>query len=201
MVRRDFLKASAAGAMTIGGVAAGLMTAPPRRTSPLEIPAPITHEKSGFNVNGKSYNVEHEVRTTLWEVLSEKLGLTGTVRSCNKGTCGVCTVLVDETAYYSCHILASDVAGKSISTVEGLSDGTKLDPIQEIAIRNMAVDCGYCTAGWITVAKNFVAKNNNPSDAQIKNVLSGHLCRCAAYAGIMRTVKDYAMYVRGEATL
>lgn len=201
MVRRDFLKAAAAGAMTIGGVAAGLMTAPPRRTRPLEIPAPITHEKSSFNVNGKLYDVEHEARTTLWEVLSEKAGLTGTVRSCNRGTCGVCTVLVDGTAIYSCHILASDVAGKRISTVEGLSNGTKLDPIQEIAIRNMAVDCGFCTAGWITVAKDFVAKNNNPSDAQIKNVLSGHLCRCAAYAGIMRTVKDYAEYVRGEATL
>jgi aerobic-type carbon monoxide dehydrogenase small subunit (CoxS/CutS family) len=201
MDRRDFLKASAAGAITVGGVVAGLVTAPPRGASPLALPAPVTHETSGFIVNGKAIEMEHEVRTTLWEVLSEKSGLTGTVRACDRGTCGVCTVLVDDTPYYSCHILASDVAGKRISTIEGLSDGTKLDPIQEIAIRNMALDCGFCTAGWVPVAKSFVAKNNNPTDAQIKKALSGHLCRCAAYGGIVRTVKDYAALVRGEAVL
>ena len=201
MDRRDFLKASAAGAITAGGVVAGLVTAPSSRTSAFNMPAAITHETSSFIVNGKPINMEHEVRTTLWEVLSEKAGLTGTVRACDRGTCGVCTVLVDDTPYYSCHILASDVAGKQISTIEGLSDGTTLHPIQEIAIRNMALDCGFCTAGWLPVAKNLVAQNNNPTDAQIKKALCGHLCRCAAYAGIVRTVKDYASYVKGEATL
>ena len=81
------------------------------------------------------------------------------------------------------------------------SDGTNLDPIQEIGIRNMAADCGYCTAGWLTVAKTFLEKNPNPTEDEIKDVLAGHLCRCSAYAGIIKTVKDTASYMRGEATL
>jgi aerobic-type carbon monoxide dehydrogenase small subunit (CoxS/CutS family) len=110
-------------------------------------------------------------------------------------------VVVDGTPRYSCHMLAFEAAEKPILTVEGLGDGTTLDPIQEIGIRNMAADCGYCTAGWLTVAKTFLEKNPNPTEDEIKEVLAGHLCRCSAYAGIIKTVKDTASYMRGEATL
>jgi carbon-monoxide dehydrogenase small subunit len=110
-------------------------------------------------------------------------------------------VVVDGTPHYSCHMLAFEAAEKPILTVEGLGDENNLDPIQEIGIRNMAADCGYCTAGWLTVAKTFLAKNPNPTEAEIKDVLAGHLCRCSAYAGIIKTVKDTASYLRGEATL
>jgi aerobic-type carbon monoxide dehydrogenase small subunit (CoxS/CutS family) len=109
--------------------------------------------------------------------------------------------VIDGVPHYSCHLLAHEAAGKPILTVEGLGDGNSLEPIQEIGIRNMAADCGYCTAGWLTVAKTFLEKNPNPTEAEIKDMLAGHLCRCAAYAGIIRTVKDTAAYMRGEATL
>ena len=97
--------------------------------------------------------------------------------------------------------LAFEAAEKPILTVEGLGDGTNLDPIQEIGIRNMAGDCGYCTAGWLTVAKTFLQKNPNPTEDEIKDVLARHLCGCSAYVGIIKTVKDTASYMRGEATL
>jgi aerobic-type carbon monoxide dehydrogenase small subunit (CoxS/CutS family) len=207
--RRDFIKASVATGIVAGTVAAPALVGPFRRsvlatgsagTQP-PLPQAITSMASTFNLNGTSHTVEHEVRTTLWEVISEKIGLTGTVRSCNRATCGVCTVVIDGTPHYSCHMLAHEAAEKPILTVEGLGTPETLDPIQEIGIRNMAADCGYCTAGWLTVAKTFLEKNQNPTDDEIKEVLAGHLCRCAAYAGIIRTVKDTAAYMRGEATL
>jgi aerobic-type carbon monoxide dehydrogenase small subunit (CoxS/CutS family) len=206
--RRNFIKASAAVGIVAGaGAAPGLLS--PFRRSVLAtgaggappLPQAITTLSSTFNLNGTRHAVEHEARTTLWEVISEKIGLTGTVRSCNRATCGVCTVVIDGTPHYSCHMLAFEAAEKPILTVEGLGEGGKLEPIQEIGIRNMAADCGYCTAGWLTVAKTFLAKNPNPTEAEIKDVLAGHLCRCAAYAGIIQTVKDTASYMRGEATL
>jgi carbon-monoxide dehydrogenase small subunit len=165
------------------------------------LPQAITTLSSSFTLNGTAHKIEHEARTTLWEVIHEKIGLTGTVRSCNRATCGVCTVVIDGTPIYSCHMLAHEAANKPILTVEGLGTETTLDPIQEIGIRNMAADCGYCTAGWLTVAKTFLDKNPNPTDGEIKEMLSGHLCRCAAYGGIIKTVKDTASYRRGEMTL
>jgi len=199
--RRNFIKASVATGIAAGAVAAPAVVSPFRRSvlatgagSAPPLPQAITTLASTFDLNGTK-------RTTLWEVISEKIGLTGTVRSCNRATCGVCTVVIDGTPHYSCHMLAHEAAEKPILTVEGLGDANTLDPIQEIGIRNMAADCGYCTAGWLTVAKTFLAKNPNPTEEEIKEVLAGHLCRCSAYAGIIQTVKDTAAYMRGEATL
>ena len=206
--RRDFIKASVATGIVAGTVAAPALVSPFRRSvlatgagSAPPLANAITTFSSTFNLNGTQHTVEHEARTTLWEVISEQIGLTGTVRSCNRATCGVCTVVIDGTPHYSCHLLAFEAAEKPILTVEGLGDEKTLDPIQEIGIRNMAADCGYCTAGWLTVAKTFLEKNPNPTDEEIKEALAGHLCRCAAYAGIIKTVKDTAAYMRGEATL
>ncbi len=206
--RRDFIKASVATGIVAGAVAAPALVSPFRRSvlatgasSAPPLPQAVTAMSSTFNLNGTAHTVAHEARTTLWEVISEQVGLTGTVRSCNRATCGVCTVVIDGTPHYSCHMLAFEAAEKPILTVEGLGDANTLDPIQEIGIRNMAADCGYCTAGWLTVAKTFLEKNPNPTEDEIKEVLSGHLCRCSAYAGIIKTVKDTASYMRGEATL
>ena len=206
--RRDFIKASVATGIVAGAVAAPALVSPFRRSvlatgaaSAAPLPGAMTAMESTFNLNGAAHTVSHEARTTLWEVISEKIGLTGTVRSCNRATCGVCTVVIDGTPQYSCHLLAFEAAEKPILTVEGLGTPDKLDPIQEIGIRNMAADCGYCTAGWLTVAKTFLEKNPNPTEEQIKEALAGHLCRCSAYAGIIKTVKDTGAYMRGEATL
>jgi aerobic-type carbon monoxide dehydrogenase small subunit (CoxS/CutS family) len=206
--RRDFIKASVATGIVAGTVAAPVVVSPFRRsvlatggTSAPPLPQAITRLASTFELNGTRHTVEHEARTTLWEVISEQIGLTGTVRSCNRATCGVCTVVIDGVPHYSCHMLAHEAAEKPILTVEGLGDEKTLDPIQEIGIRNMAADCGYCTAGWLTVAKTFLEKNPNPTDDEIKEMLAGHLCRCSAYAGIIKTVKETASYMRGEATL
>jgi aerobic-type carbon monoxide dehydrogenase small subunit (CoxS/CutS family) len=206
--RRDFIKASVATCVVAGTVAAPAVVSPFRRSvlatgasSAPPLPGAITKLSSTLELNGTEHTVEHEARTTLWEVISEQIGLTGTVRSCNRATCGVCTVVIEGVPHYSCHMLAYEAAGKPILTVEGLGDDKTLDPIQEIGIRNMAADCGYCTAGWLTVAKTFLEKNNNPTDDEIKEMLAGHLCRCSAYAGIIKTVKDTASFLRGEATL
>jgi aerobic-type carbon monoxide dehydrogenase small subunit (CoxS/CutS family) len=201
MTRRDFLKATAAGAIVVGSGAGGLVLAPPRRISALELPAPITHEKSVFNVNGTLYNVEHEVRTTLQEVLSERIGLTGTVLGCNRGTCGACTVLVDDVPLYSCHTLALEAAGKRIFTIEGVGDEVNMHPLQEVAYRYDAAGCGYCVAGWMVVAKRLLDVNKNPTEQQVKEAVEGVLCKCGAYEQRVHAIMDAAKVLRGEAIL
>src|SRR5215471_19730122 len=169
--RRDFLKAAGQGiALTAiaaersASVAAALDT-PVRR---LSLPAPIAREAGTFIVNGRSLPAEYEARTTLWEVLAVKLGLTGTNRSCNKASCGACSVLVDGVPFYSCHTLAAEAAGKKIFTIEGLGDEKNLHPLQKIGYMHMAADCGFCTAGWSVTAKALLDKNPNPTVDEVK---------------------------------
>jgi aerobic-type carbon monoxide dehydrogenase small subunit (CoxS/CutS family) len=99
----------------------------------LAIPEPMTKETAIFNVDGKNYKADYEARTTLWEVIAVKLGLTGTNRSCNRASCGACSVLIDGTPFYSCHTLATEAVGKKIFTVEGLGDANNLHPLQRVA--------------------------------------------------------------------
>jgi aerobic-type carbon monoxide dehydrogenase small subunit (CoxS/CutS family) len=194
--RRNFLKAAGSGiALTaIQGEAVFSAAAPP----PL-LPTPVTKEKSAFIINGKSFTVEHEARTTLWEVIAMKLGMTGTNRSCNRASCGACSVLIDGTPFYSCHTLAMEAAGKKIFTVEGLGDERNMHPLQKVGYLYMAADCGFCTPGWEVTAKALLDKNNNPSEDDVRAALAGHICRCAAYPAIIRTVVDAGKVVRGEA--
>src|SRR5215475_12827474 len=127
--RRNFLKAAGSGAVVLTTVGTSARTAS-AAAAPLAIAAP----------------------TTLWEVISVKLGLTGTNRSCNRGSCGACSVVVDGTPLYSCHTLATEVVGKKILTVEGLGDERNLHPLQRIGHMYVAADCGFCTPGWIVTA-------------------------------------------------
>jgi aerobic-type carbon monoxide dehydrogenase small subunit (CoxS/CutS family) len=161
----------------------------------------MTKEKSTFIVNGKPMVAEYEARTTLWEVVAVNLGLTGTTRSCNRASCGACTVLIDGTPFYSCHTLAMEAAGKKIFTIEGLGDEKNLHPLQKIGYMYMAADCGFCTAGWSVTAKALLDKNSNPTVDDVKSALAGHICRCAAYSGIIRTVIDTGKVLRGEAEI
>lgn len=206
--RRNFLKAAGSSAAALTTVATGaeaLAAQAPARTpaaaSPLAIPAGMTQETATLNINNKPLRVSYEARTTLWEVIHVKLGLTGTNRSCNRGSCGACSVLIDGEPFYSCHTLATEAVGKKIFTVEGLGDEKNLHPLQAVGYRYMAADCGYCTAGWEVTAKALLDKNNNPTENDVKAALAGHICRCAAYPSIIRTVIDTGKLMRGEAEL
>ena len=200
--RRNFLKAagtSAAALTAVGVDMAGTTAEAQTAPAPLGIRAPMTKETATFTINGRPHRAEYEARTTLWEVIHNKLSMTGTNRSCNRATCGACSVLVDGEPLYSCHTLATEAVGKQIFTVEGLGTQANLHPIQQVGYIHMAADCGYCTAGWEVTAKGLLDKNPNPTVDEIKTALSGHICRCAAYAGIVQTVVDAGRVLRGEA--
>ncbi|MBV8847024.1 MAG: (2Fe-2S)-binding protein, partial [Bryobacterales bacterium] len=192
--RRDFLKAAGSGVVltTIGSEMSPVGVAAPVAATPM------TSEKAAFIVNGKSYVAEYEARTTLWEVIAIKLGLTGTNRSCNRASCGACSVLVDGTPLYSCHTLATEAAGKKILTIEGVGDEKNLHPLQRIGHTRVAADCGFCTPGWVVTAKALIDRNPNPSESDVKAALAGHICRCSAYPAIIRTVMDSAAVMRGN---
>lgn len=207
--RRNFLKAAgssgAAALTTVGAGVAGVaaldaqVQAPP--PSPLAIRAPMTQEAGSFTINGKPYRATYEIRTTLWEVIAMRLGLTGTTRSCNRASCGACSVLLDGVPVYSCHTLATEAVGRKIFTVEGLGDEKNLHPLQRVGYMYMAADCGFCTAGWEVTAKALLDRNPNPTVPEVKAALSGHICRCAAYDAIVRTVIDTGKVLRGEAEI
>src|SRR6202030_3140705 len=139
--RRHFVKAAGSGIVLTsigGGTLLAAVPPPPSRSMPM------TKEKATFIVNGKPLVAEYEARTTLWEVIAIKLGLTGTTRSCNRASCGACSVLMDGTPFYSCHTLAFEAAGKKIFTVEGLGDENNLHPLQRVAHAYAAAECGFC---------------------------------------------------------
>jgi len=196
--RRNFMKAAGIGAVAVTtnvGAARGAAAAP------ANIPTAITKETGPFNINGKVLQAEYEVRTTLWEVIAVKLQMTGTNRSCNRASCGACSVLIDGLPFYSCHTLAMEAVGKKIFTVEGLGDERNLHTLQKVAHIHNAAECGFCTPGWEVTAKGLLDKNPNPNIDEVKAALAGHLCRCAAYEAIIATVIDTGRVLRGEAEI
>ena len=145
-------------------------------------------ERLALKVNGKKVSVLVEPRTTLIEVLRDRLKLTGTKLVCNQGECGGCTVLLDGKAVYSCHLLALDVAGKEVTTIEGLLTGEKLHPIQEAFVEHDGLQCGFCTPGQIMAAQALLLKNPKPTREEVLDGMSGNICRCAAYPNIIKSV-------------
>ena len=150
-------------------------------------------QKIELKVNGEIYEVEIESHRTLLEVLRENLGLTGTKEACNKGDCGACTVLVDGKPLLSCLALALEAQGKEISTIEGMAtDGYELHPIQQAFVDEGATQCGFCTPGMIMSAKALLDRNPNPTDEEIKEGISGNLCRCTGYITIVNAIQAAA---------
>ncbi len=145
-----------------------------------------------LKVNGQTYEVETQPWRTLAEVLRDQLNLTGTKISCAEGHCGACTVIINGKAVNSCLMLISEAQGKEILTIEGLSKGGELHPIQDAFVTHGAVQCGFCTPGIIMGAKAFLLENPDPSEEEIKKALSGHLCRCTGYVQIIEAVKAAA---------
>ena len=145
-----------------------------------------------LNVNNETYDIVAYPNRTLLEVLRDDLHLTGTKESCGEGVCGSCTVLVDGTPVRSCLTLAVAVQGKEITTIEGLSAGEKLHPVQEAFVNHHAIQCGFCSPGMILTAYALLAENPNPTEKEIRRALSGNVCRCTGYAKIIEAVKSLA---------
>jgi 2-furoyl-CoA dehydrogenase 2Fe-2S iron sulfur subunit len=146
-----------------------------------------------LTLNGRKLSAEAEPRLLLSDFLRHSLGATGTHVGCEHGICGCCTVLIDGVAARSCLTLAVQVDGREVTTVESLAapDGT-LNPLQQAFRNNHALQCGFCTPGILMSFTDFLARNPHPTEAEIREVLSGHLCRCTGYAGIVAAIKEAA---------
>ena len=145
-----------------------------------------------LQVNGQTHNLDIPNHHSLLDVLREELDLTGSKRGCDRGECGSCTVLLGGKPVYSCITLAAQVRGRSIVTVEGLANDGQLDPVQQAFLDEDGGQCGYCTPGFLMSARALLDTNPNPTDAEIREALSGNLCRCNAYGRILQSVRTAA---------
>jgi carbon-monoxide dehydrogenase small subunit len=151
-----------------------------------------------FTLNGEAVEVAFAPHKTLLEVLREDLNLMGTKHGCELGECGTCAVLVNGRSVLSCLVLGLDAEGRSVETVEGMASPAGLHPLQETFADTGAAQCGYCTPGFLLVAKELLAVNPRPTRAEIKEALSGNLCRCTGYIKIYEAVELAAARMRGE---
>jgi len=145
-------------------------------------------ESLSLNVNGSSYTIESAAWTPLLTVLRNELGLTAARFGCGLEQCGACKVLVDGEAVPSCRMTVSEVGKSEVRTLEDLSDGDHLDPIQQAFLDEQAAQCGFCTAGLIIAVKGLLDKNQDPSDSEIREALKVHVCRCGVHHRILRAV-------------
>jgi xanthine dehydrogenase YagT iron-sulfur-binding subunit len=143
-----------------------------------------------LRINGSSVTSELDRRTTLLDALREHFDLTGSKKGCDQGQCGACTVLIDGVAVLSCLTLAAQAQGKDITTIEGLEDEAGLHPMQQAFIDHDAFQCGYCTPGQIMSAVACVSGGHTGTDAEIREFMSGNLCRCAAYPNIVAAIRQ-----------
>ena len=141
-------------------------------------------------------DVEHEILVdstwTLLETLRDHLGLTGTKEGCSNGNCGACTVMIDDKSTCSCLVLAPEIDGRKVTTVEGLADHGHLSPVQDAFVENSGLQCGFCTPGFMIAATALLNENPHPTENEIRLKLAGNLCRCTGYDKIVRSVQDAA---------
>lgn len=150
-------------------------------------------------INGDEVEFLCTPHETLLDVLREQLGLTGTKEGCGSGDCGACSVTVDGALVCSCLVLAPEVQGKTVGTIEGVSDNEKLHVLQEKFLEHAALQCGICTPGLIVSAKALLEENPDPTEEETRYYLAGNLCRCTGYDKIIRAVMDAAATMRGAA--
>jgi xanthine dehydrogenase YagT iron-sulfur-binding subunit len=178
--RREFI-----GSAIAAGGAIGLAAGPVRaeETGPMNMPVSL-------RVNGRDHPLSLDPRVTLLDALREHLHLTGSKKGCDHGQCGACTVLIDGRRVYSCLTLAAAAAGAEVTTVEGLADGDRLHPVQEAFIERDAFQCGYCTSGQICSAVGLLNEGHARTDIEVRELMSGNICRCGAYPNIVAAVQD-----------
>jgi len=152
----------------------------------------MTEAVVSMTVNGDERNATVEPRKTLADFLREDCGLTGTHLGCEHGVCGACTVVLDGRATRSCLVFAVQTDGSDVTTVEGLAIGDDLNPVQEAFRAEHGLQCGFCTPGFVVSATAFLERNPDPTDDEIREGLSGNLCRCTGYQGILRAVRAAA---------
>lgn len=175
------------------GIAGTYVLTPAMKALPKEVKEDAKNLSEGkvlldITVNGKKVKSYIEPNTTLVEFLRNELKLMGTKVACNQGECGCCTVLLNNKAVYSCHILALDAAGKEVVTVEGLMNGEELHPIQKAFVEHDGLQCGFCTPGQIMSAQAILIEHPKPSKEEVLEGMSGTICRCAAYPNILKSV-------------
>src|SRR5437773_4535693 len=151
-----------------------------------------------LTVNGETWDVVVPVHKTLLEVLREDLNLTGTKHGCELGECGTCTILVDGRSILSCLMLSLDAEGREVTTIEGMAEAGRLHPLQDTFADLGAAQCGYCSPGFLLAAKELLEKNSKPTRDDIKEALSGNLCRCTGYIKVYEAVELAAARLRGE---
>jgi len=151
-----------------------------------------TKKRVLLRVNGEDHEVLIKSNRTLIEVLRQDLHLTGAKEACGMGACGACTVLVNGKPVHSCIILAEEVEGKEVETIEGLAQGGKLHPLQQAFMDYHAFQCGFCTPGMIMAAKALLNRNLRPTEQEVKSAISGNLCRCTGYGNIVEAILNTA---------
>lgn len=150
-----------------------------------------------LSVNGESYQVAVEPSITLLDVLRDELGLTGAKKGCDLGNCGSCTVLLDGKPVLSCLLLAMEAQGKDILTIEGLAKNGQLHPLQQAFIDYTALQCGFCTPGMLLSAKALLDENPQPTEEEVKEAISGNLCRCTGYTNIIEAILKVVQSEKG----
>ena len=177
----------------VGAAVAAVATAAPALPDVAEAKAAVTDTaRISLQVNGVTHRQELEARVTLLDALRERIGLTGTKKGCDRGECGACTVLVDGRRIKSCLTLAVMQQGREITTVEGLARGDALHPVQAAFIKNDGFQCGFCTPGQLMSAVACVHEGHTGSDDEIREWMSGNICRCGCYPNIVASVREAA---------
>jgi len=143
-----------------------------------------------FTLNEKAYEIAVSPNLTLADMIRYKIGLTGTKKGCDTGDCGACTVILDGITVNSCLVLAVQVNGSVIETIEGLEDENGLHPIQDAFVEKGAIQCGYCTPGMVMSAKNLLDNNSDPTEMEIRTAIAGNLCRCTGYQKIVEAIES-----------
>ena len=186
--RRDFLRGAGvavSGGILAGGGAIGVASPAPETEvlGPGEVPITL-------KINGAAHNLSVEPRVTLLDVCRNELDLTGAKRVCDRGTCGACTMIVDGKAIYACSMLAIEAQGREITTIESLAHGGHLHPVMTAFWDNDAQQCGFCTPGFMMACKAFLDKHPHPTLEEVKDGLSGNICRCGTYHGLRQAALD-----------